>query len=340
MPNSRPDPLLVAALLPSGFYGFEYQLVAEVYGLERPELGSDWFRLITCAETKSVRSRDGRLRLTADHGIDALEQVGTIVVPGWPPDQTPSPALRDALLAAFEGGSRLVSICSGAFLLARLGVLDGRRATTHWLYREQFEEAFPTVTFMRDVLYVDEGDVLTSAGSAAGLDLLLHLVRKDKGVTAANNVARRLVIPPHRQGGQLQFVEAPVPAPREGALPQLIDEILANPSADWSIETMAEFCKMSSRTFSRRFVATTGQSPGHWLTQQRIGFAKTLLETTATTLDDIALVSGLGSADNLKRRFRTHVGVSPSAYRRSFSGMHTAGDGPCHHITGDGAEDP
>ncbi len=320
MPNVTPDTLLVAALMPDGFYGFEYQLVAEVFGLERPEMGSDWYRLITCSETTSVISRDGRLRLDADTALEGLNRAGTIVVPGWPLDRAPSGALRQALMDAHQGGSRLVSICSGAFLLAELGVLEGRSATTHWLYADRFQNTFPQVAFKRDVLYVDEGDVVTSAGSAAGLDMLLHLVRKDKGVEAANSVARRLVVPPHRQGGQLQFVEAPVPQTREGALPQLLDAIRKTPEAAWPLEAMADFCNMSERTFSRRFVAATGQSPGHWLIQTRVETAKAMLESSQASIDDIALATGLGSADNLSRRFRTHVGISPAAYRRAFYG--------------------
>ncbi|MEO0700132.1 MAG: AraC family transcriptional regulator, partial [Pseudomonadota bacterium] len=173
--------------------------------------------------------------------------------------------------------------------------------------------------FARDVLYVDEEIVLTSAGSAAGLDLLLHLIRKDKGVGAANSVARRLVIPPHRQGGQLQFVEAPVPTPREGALPTLLDAIIARPHDPWTISEMANQCNMSERTFSRRFVAATGQSPGQWLVQTRVDLAKSMLETSNLDTHSIAEACGLGSADNLSRRFRTYVGVSPAAYRKAFA---------------------
>ena len=249
MPTSKParkarNPLVVA-LVYDGLCAFEFSCAAEVFGLARPELGPDWYRFETCSRGRSVSSQYG-MRMRAANGLERLLAAGTIVIPGWQGIDVPVPqAILDALRGAHARGARLLSICSGAFVLAATGLLDGRRATTHWRYAEALQRRYPTICVDPNVLYVDEGSVLTSAGSAAGLDLCLHLVRRDYGSAIANQVARRLVIPPHRDGGQAQFLERPV-EDREGksgqakSLSVLLDKIRKRPGQSWRIGELAD----------------------------------------------------------------------------------------------------
>ena len=225
---------LVAALVYDGLCVFEFSCAAEVFGLPRPEFGADWYRFETCAVgRRRVRSQYG-LIMESDGGVDRLAQAGTIIVPGWRGADEPVPAaVIDALRLAHARGARLLSICSGAFVLAATGLLDGKRATTHWRYADALRSRYPRIQVDADVLYVDEGQLLTSAGSAAGLDLCLHLLRRDYGPARANQVARRLVIPPHREGGQAQFVESPVDQEEGGSLAPVLDALRAyRPLAD------------------------------------------------------------------------------------------------------------
>jgi AraC family transcriptional activator FtrA len=205
------------------------------------------------------------------------------------------------------------------FVLAATGLLDGRRATTHWRYSDALASAYPEVTVVPDVLYVDEGNVLTAAGSAAGIDLSLHLVRRDWGAAAANSVARRLVVPCHRDGGQAQFIEAPVPEATEGGrLGRVLERMRADPAGDTTITALARTAGMSRRTFLRRFKASTGTTPGAWLANARVARARELLKYSAYDIEEIASAAGFGSAATLRHHFRKHVKVSPSAYRRQF----------------------
>ena len=220
------------------------------------------------------------------------------------------------MLSAHARGARLVSICSGAFLLAATGLLDGRRATTHWRYAERLGATYPNVTVNADILYTDDGQVFTSAGSAAGIDLLLHLVRKDFGPVAANSVARRMVVAAHRSGGQAQFIERPVPSHPENKLAGLLDELRSEPARSWTLGQMADAAAMSQRTLARRFQETTGTSPTAWLTLQRVSVARDLLETTSLPIERIAEETGMGSATNLRLHFVAHVGIPPNLYRK------------------------
>jgi len=315
----------VVALVYDGLCAFEFSSAAEVFGLARPELGSDWYRFETC----SVRGRDVRgqygLRMKATGGLERLMSAGTIVIPGWEGIDVPVPAvLLDALRKARARGARLLSICSGSFVLAATGLLDGRRATTHWRYADAFRERFPRVEVDANVLYVDEGGILTSAGSAAGLDLCLHLVRRDWGPAIANQVARRLVIPPHRDGGQAQFLERPVEKLERSSehrepLAGLLDRILRRIAEPWRNADLARRAAMSERTFMRRFRAATGLSPADWITRARVDRARELLESTALPIGRIAERCGLGTPTTLRHHFRKRLGVSPAAYRRRFS---------------------
>jgi AraC family transcriptional activator FtrA len=316
---------LVAALVYDGLCAFEFSCAAEVFGLSRPELGPDWYRFETCsAKGRSVRGQYG-MRMQATGGLDRLLAAGTIVITGWEGVDVPvPPAVLDALREAHARGARLLSICSGAFVLAATGLLDGKRATTHWRYTEELRRRHPKVHVDPNVLYVDEGSVLTSAGSAAGLDLCLHLVRRDFGPAVANHVARRLVIPPHRDGGQAQFLERPVDHRDRSSsdrqpLSALLDKIRRRLGEPLRIGELARLAAMSERTFMRRFRATTGQSPADWITRARVDRARELLESTTLPIDHIAERCGLGSPTTLRHHFRRKVGVSPADYRRRFS---------------------
>jgi AraC family transcriptional activator FtrA len=250
-----------------------------------------------------------------------LAKAGTIVIPGWKGvDAQPAPALLRALRAAHARGARLISICSGVFVLAAAGLLDGKRATTHWRYAEALARRYPRIAVDPNVLYIDAGQVLTSAGSAAGLDLCLHVVRRDHGPKIANDVARRLVIAPHRDGGQAQFIERPV-ATREGdaRLPALLDRLQRQVKMQVSVAQLARRAAMSERTFLRRFRETTGMTPSDWLANSRVDRARELLESSALSIDAIAVEAGFGTTMTLRHHFRRRLALSPSAYRRRFA---------------------
>jgi AraC family transcriptional activator FtrA len=325
MPKRLPSPnppanRLVVALAYDGLCTFEFGVAVEIFGLDRPEMGGNWYSFRVAAADPGPMRAMGGIRVSTDGGLGLLERAGTIIVPGWRGADTPVPArLVRALRRAHERGARLLSFCSGVFVLAATGLLDGKRATTHWRYSGKLAQAYPRINVIQDVLYVDEGNVLTAAGTAAGIDLSLHLIRRDWGTAAANSVARRLVVPPHRDGGQAQFIEAPVPQAREGGrLGQVLDRIRAEPARDTSIAGLAREAGMSRRTFLRRFKAGTGATPGAWLMRARLARARQLLETTRLGLDDVAAEAGFGTAANLRHHFRKELKVSPSDFRRRF----------------------
>ncbi|HYI19410.1 MAG TPA: helix-turn-helix domain-containing protein [Solirubrobacteraceae bacterium] len=259
--------------------------------------------------------------IVVPRGLDALEEADTVIVPGIGDDAWPMPdAMLDALTRAADRGARVASICTGAFVLAAAGLLDGRRATTHWRYAGLLARSFPNVTVDPDVLFVDDGDVLTSAGVAAGIDLCLHLVRSDHGAGEANAVARRIVVAGHREGGQSQFVERPLPAEPGGGLAATrawMEQRLAEPL---TVDAMAAHAGYSPRSFARRFVAETGVTPLQWLIARRVSEAQRLLEGTDLGVDAVAGACGLGSAPALRAHFGRIVGTTPTAYRRAFRG--------------------
>lgn len=314
----RPDRSVAIAIY-DGLCTFEYGIAAEIFGLDRPEMGPDWYRLTTCAIEPGPLSALGGIKVSAEAGLDALESAGTIVVPGWrgPAAPVPEPFLI-ALRRASARGARIVSICSGAFVLAAAGLLEGRRATTHWRYAEAFRDAYPHLELTPEVLYVDEGSVLTSAGSAAGLDLLLHLVRRDFGGEAANTVARRLVAAAHRDGGQAQFIERPVPRRANGRLAPLLDEMRASIASPASIDHLARRAAMSRRSFLRHFKALTGVTPGAWVVDERLAQARRLLEAGSVPIDVVASSVGFNSTATFRRHFRRRQGIGPGEYRRRF----------------------
>lgn len=310
---------LVAVLAYDGLCMFEFACATEVFGLSRPELGPSWYRFETCAAKRRVRGQYGAT-VKVDAGLDRLAAAGTVVIPGWQGIDVPVPqAITHALRHAHAGGARLLSICSGATVLAATGLLDGKRVATHWRYAEALARAYPAVQVDADVLYVDEGQLLSSAGSAAGLDLCLHLVRRDHGADVANHVARRLVIPPHREGGQAQFVERPVPVRPRDSLSALMVAMRQRLGDDLGIAELARMAAMSERSLIRHFKAATGTSPGDWLTGVRVDRARELLETSSLPIERIAEATGFGTATTLRHHFRRRLGTSPGAYRSRFA---------------------
>ena len=302
---------------------FEFGIATEIFGLPRPEVGPNWYRFaVAAAEPGDLRSL-GAISLRVDGGLELLRQAHTIIVPSWRgPDAAASPQLIRALQQAKRRGARMVSICAGAFVLAQAGLLDGRRATTHWRHAAALAAQYPQVSVDPAVLYTDDGDILTSAGSAAGIDLCLHIVRRDFGPAIANKVARRLVMPAHRDGGQAQFIERPVPAPRESSrLGTLLERMARDLATDHTVASMAAEAGMSLRTFLRRFQATTGQSPGEWLVNARVSHAKEMLERSAVPIEEIATLCGFGSSETLRHHFRKRLSLTPTRYRKLFGGL-------------------
>ncbi|OLR90211.1 GlxA family transcriptional regulator [Actinokineospora bangkokensis] len=301
--------------------GYDLAIPPQIFRSAVAADGSPHYEVLVCGvDARPVRMTSGFTALL-DHGPEALATADTVIVPGTlcpgPRREGTLPPDLAAALALVRPGTRMVSICTGAFVLAAAGILDGRRATTHWRYTDDFRALYPRVSLDPSVLFVDEGDVLTSAGLGAGVDLCLHLVRRDVGAEAANRAARHCVVPPHREGGQSQFIDRPLPTPgggtsatRHWAL-QRLDHPL-------ELATLATHAAMSVRTFSRRFRAETGLSPGAWLLQQRLHHARHLLETTDWPVDRVATAAGLGTAASLRQHLRTSIGVSPLAYRKTF----------------------
>jgi AraC family transcriptional activator FtrA len=302
------------------FCTFEYSIVAEIFGASRAVARQDLYDLKIAAGEGGLLRAEGGLAVIPDGGLDLLESADTVIVPGWrgPACAVPAP-LAAALRSAHRGGSRMVSICGGAFVLAEAGLLSGRRATTHWRHVAEFARQYPDVRLAPNVLYVDEGDILTSAGSAAGIDLCLHIVRRDHGADAANEVARHLVVPPHRTGSQAQYVQRPVPAHHASRLAPLMDWMRTALAEDLSLDRLSRRANMSPRTFFRRFTEATGVAPGQWILNERLAHARTLLETTGLGIDDVAYAVGLGSAAALRHHFRLRFHTTPTVHRAQFS---------------------
>ncbi|BCL29418.1 GlxA family transcriptional regulator [Streptomyces aurantiacus] len=318
-PGRRPH--RVAVIVDEGINPFEVAVATELFGLPRPELGlsSPLYELTLCTPTPEVRMNHGFFTLSGVAGLDAVDTADTLVVPGRPDNVVPrGEDVLDAVRRTHARGARIVSLCTGSFALAEAGVLDGRRATTHWLWADLFRKLHPKVLLEPDVLFVDEGDVLTAAGSAAALDLGLYIVRRDHGAEIANAVSRRLVFAAHRDGGQRQFVERPVPdVPDESLAPLLAwaGERIGEPL---TVADLATRAAVSPATLHRRFRAQLDTTPLAWLTGERVALACRLIERGEERLDIVARRSGLGTAANLRARLRRETGLSPSDYRRRF----------------------
>lgn len=313
-------PHLVVALAYDRLCTFEFGCVVELFALPRPELGVDWYRFAVCASEPGPVRAAGGIKMQAPYRLALMDRADTIVIPGWrDPDETPPEPLLKKLRAAHRRGARLCSICSGVFVLAAAGVLDGATVTTHWRYAERLQARYPALRVNPDALYVDAGRIVTSAGSAAGLDMLMHLVRRDHGSAIANRVAQRLVLPPHRDGGQAQFVPRPLPSVGGDRLAKLIDWMRAHAGQPHTLASLAARAAMSPRTLQRQFRDATGLGPYEWLIRERVGLAKEMIERDpALPVARVAALAGFGSEESLRRHFRRIAATSPAAYRRSF----------------------
>ena len=322
--TSPPHTVVTIALSPVAM--FELAVACEVFGIDRSELVAPqrWYRFVLAGmELGPVETELPGVTIDVQRGLDAIAEADTVVVPASHREWPPPAELLDALRAAHDRGARILSVCTGAFLLAEAGLLDGRRATTHWMHAADLAERYPAVDVDPRVLYVDEGDVLTSAGTAAGVDLCLHVVRQDFGAEVANAVARRMVVPPHRDGGQAQYVDLPVAPDGNGSgdgdsLQGVLQWMLEHLHEQVTVDDLAARALMSPRTFARRFRQVTGTTPLHWLLTQRLLFAQRLLETTDESVEAIAWRAGFGSAATLRHHFAREMSTSPVAYRRCF----------------------
>ncbi|WP_445168313.1 GlxA family transcriptional regulator [Mycolicibacterium sp. Dal123E01] len=311
----------VSALVLEGLAVFEFGVICEVFGIDRSGDGVPNFDFKVCGPEPGTPLRTSvGAQLVPDHGLDALIGADVVAVSAvtGPVEAYPAEAL-EALRAAHAAGSTILTVCSGAFVAGEAGLLDGRRCTTHWMHADDLAARYSTAIIDRNVLFVDDGDLVTSAGTAAGIDASLHLVRRELGSTITNKIARRMVVPPQRDGGQRQYIDQPIPTRcSEGFAPQL-DWILSNLDTPHSVATMARRANMSTRTFARRFVEEAGTTPMQWVTDQRVLFARRLLEETDLDVDRIAERAGFGTATLLRHHFRRIVGVTPSDYRRRFA---------------------
>jgi AraC family transcriptional activator FtrA len=315
-------PHRVTVLAHAGLAPFELGVAAEVFALPRPELDVDWwYEFSVCAEQPGVLPSLGGFGLAVDRGLEELARADTIILPGASDVHgDPPEAVVRALVAAHARGARLVSICSGAFVLAATGLLDGRRAATHWRYAPLLARRYPRVRVQPDVLYVDADDVLTSAGTAAGIDLCLHLVRRDHGAEVANRVARRMVVAAHRDGGQAQFIDQPVPArPDDDPVAAAMEWALGRLPERIGVDDLARHAHLSPRQFSRRFRAATGSSPAAWLLRRRLDAALPLLESSQEPVERVAARVGFPTPAAFRRHFARAYGVAPSNWRRNFA---------------------
>jgi transcriptional regulator GlxA family with amidase domain len=299
---------------------FELGVVCEVFGFDRSQEGLPVYDFAVCSVEPGPVTTSGGFQIHTEHGLERLAEADLVAIPGWDQLETAPPEeLLQALRDAVARGARVMSVCTGAFILAAAGLLDGRRATTHWRHAAELARRYPDIEVDPNVLYVDAGSVLTSAGTAAGIDLALHIIRKEHGAAAANKLARRMVVPPHRDGGQAQYIETPVAEHDRGDdLATVLDWMLANLDRQLSVEELAAQALMSMRTFNRRFVAVTGTTPHRWINSQRIRLAQRLLEETELDIEQVAQSCGFGTAATLRQHFTRHRGTSPQLYRRSF----------------------
>lgn len=317
--NERRDRIAVVAF--DGISPFHLSVPCIVFGEDRTDAGQPRFDLQVCAVEPGVLQTNAGFAITVRHAIRALRHADVVVVPSWSEDLRPAPpALLRALQTAHRRGAVIVGLCLGAFVLAEAGLLDGRPATTHWKLAPEFARRHPQVALQAEVLYVEDGSILTSAGTAAGIDCCLHLLRLRCGAEAANRAARRMVVAPHRQGGQAQYIEQPMPPAAEGdRLAPLLEWMGERLGTAHALDDLARRAVMSRRTFTRRFREATGTTVGQWLQNQRLALAQRLLEGTDQPVEQVATLAGFGTAVSLRKHFFTAFKVSPTVYRRQFS---------------------
>lgn len=307
----------VAVLLFAGIHPFEFGVACEAFGIDRSEQGLPVYDFLVTSENERPVPTNNGFTMTAEHRFaDALD-ADLVIVSAGSNDAVPA-AVSSTLAEAYRNGAAVMGLCTGAFALGQAGLLDGRRCTTHWMHSAELAERFPGAEVDPNVLYVCDERVYTSAGTAAGLDLCLHLMRNEHGAEVANAVARRMVVPPHRAGGQAQYIDVPVPPSGSDGLSQLMDELLSQLQDEHTVTSMAARVNMSPRTFARRFAEATGTTPHAWLLRQRVLYARRQLESGQEPIDIIAQRSGFGTAALLRHHFQRHTGVAPTAYRRAF----------------------
>ena len=309
----------VAVVIPHRPAMFELGVVQEVFGVDRTDDGVPRIDFRVCAERpgEPIDLENG-MSMTAPYGLDAAEGADLLIAPAYDNEERPSEAVLDLFRRAHARGAWLLSVCTGAFLFGEAGLLDGRSCTTHWMHTEELKQRFPAATVDPDVLFVEDDRVITSAGTAAGIDACLHHVRCELGAAVANKIARRMVVPPQRDGGQRQYIDLPVPSCNADSLAPLLTWMREHLAEEQPVKVLARRASMSERTFARRFAAETGTTPGKWLLAQRLHHARTLLESTDVAIENVAARSGFGSAALLRHHFGTHVGVAPAEYRRTF----------------------
>jgi AraC family transcriptional regulator, transcriptional activator FtrA len=308
----------VAVVIDDGFSTFEFAIPCEVFGIDRSPQGMPKFDFYVCSPRPDpIRAEQG-FRILVDHRLEPLEDADLIVMAPMGGDYDPPAELVGALRRAVDRGATVISLCTGAFTLAKAGLLEGRQATTHWFHEEEFSRTFPDIEAVPGVLYVEDGNVATSAGTAAGIDLCLNLVRRAHGPAAANGIARRMVVPPQRDGGQAQYVETPVRARPAETLAPVLDWAAGRLHEDLSVSRLAAHAAMSERTFARRFRDETGTTPHQWVMLQRVALAERLLERGGMGIEEVARRSGFGSAAMLRHHFARLRRTTPTAYRRTF----------------------
>jgi transcriptional regulator GlxA family with amidase domain len=319
---ARPHRVVVLLLAP--VIGFDAAIPPQLFGSAVNDRGEALYEVITAGLTRGPVAGASGYDIVAGADLSALAGADTVIVPGTriegPRQAGTLPDEVRAALALIRPGTRIVSICTGAFVLAAAGLLNGRPATTHWEYTADFRRLYPEVELYEDMLFVDDGELLTSAGLAAGIDLCLHIIRRDHGAVVANRVAKHCVVAPWRNGGQAQFIEHPVPTPDAQSTSPAREWALRNLDQAVAVEQLAQLARMSVRTFNRRFREETGSSPGAWLIERRVDRARDLLESTDLPVDDVAARAGLGTGSSLRQQLRAHIGVSPTEYRRTFRG--------------------